>query len=131
MSRASYALRPRITPKPRKALLVEALARNRGLLSARLELARLLLESGNWKNAHSLLEVASVLERQTPMCRFYYAGALIAATKWDEARQEVNLASAYLKSGDRVKAQSEYDIAVKLDPKSPERAALNGQFVSN
>ena len=75
-----------------------------------------------------MLEVASVLERQTPMFRFHYAGALIAATKWDEARQEVNLAAAYLKSGDRVKAQSEYDIAVKLDPKSPERAALNGQF---
>ena len=74
--------------------LAEALRFNPRYITARLELARLLVSSGKPKNALDILAETTPEERKTPEFGFYHNMALMASGKWDEARSGVNAALA-------------------------------------
>lgn len=76
-------------------LLNEALRLNPGLLEARLNLSRILTQSGKPEVALRILDEASAAERATPVLLRYRNTALIASGAWEVVRTEV---SAQLKT---------------------------------
>jgi tetratricopeptide (TPR) repeat protein len=51
-----------------------------------------------------------------------------SAKTYDRATVHYHLALAYAQSGDRPRANQEYQVALKMDPKSPERSMAEGQL---
>jgi len=111
-------------------LLVEALRYAPRLLQARLELANLLLESGQGKTALATLDQAAPGEKQTPNFIYVRTMALIEAGNMEEARKNVDAELAVsrspqflyqdsvlrLKSNDVAGARQSLDSAHQLAP---------------
>lgn len=74
--------------------LAEAIRFNPRYITARLELARLLVGLGKAKGALDILAETTPEEQKTPEYGFYHNMALMAAGKWDEARSSVSAALA-------------------------------------
>jgi tetratricopeptide (TPR) repeat protein len=73
-------------------LLAEALKANPRLLTARLELSRVLTAAGNPRVALETLEQANATEKRTAEFVFYHNTALMGAGDWTEARKGVDAA---------------------------------------
>jgi tetratricopeptide (TPR) repeat protein len=79
-------------------LLAEALRSNPRLLSARLELSRVLIGAGNAREALTILDQAVPIEKRTVEFAFYRNMALMSVGDWTEARKSVDAALSVVRS---------------------------------
>jgi tetratricopeptide (TPR) repeat protein len=124
-------------------LLAEAIRTDPRLLSARLELSRLLAASGHAKNALEILDQASVNEKRTAEYDFYRNMALMSAGDWDEARKGVDASLAKspsagflnqdamlrVRNHDLAGARKSLNIAFQLAPGDPTTLDLLGKVM--
>ena len=120
--------------------LAETLKYNPRFFPARVDLTRLLVESGKARDGLSLLEEASPAEKQSPEYFFYHNLALMSAGDWDAARKGVDAALASkripgflyedavlrARSKDLTGARKSLDEALKMAPAEPATLGLLG-----
>jgi tetratricopeptide (TPR) repeat protein len=124
-------------------LLAEAIRTDPRLLSARLELSRLLAATGHAKNALEILDQANTSEKRTAEYDFYRNMALMSAGDWDEARKGVDAALAKspsagflnqdamlrVRNHDLAGARKSLDVAFHLAPGDPTTLDLLGKVM--